>query len=89
MSSHGSGTAGRIAEFNETLARTDGGLVAGVLQEMLSKDQVAWLDDLVLPLFRGAAWPDQAANESRCRHEVSMFQAVEAGNIARDRSWIR
>jgi hypothetical protein len=88
MGAHDSRTAGAGAEFDERLARSDGVSVADVLHENLVTDQTAWLDDRVLPLFEGSLWQQQAANESRCRSEVSLFQAVEAANIAREGGYV-
>ena len=84
MGAYDSDIAGVMAEFNERLARTDGESVAGVLHGNLARNQAAWLDDSVLPQFKGSPWPEQTANEARCRDEVSIFQAVEAANIARE-----
>jgi hypothetical protein len=47
-----------------------------------------WLDDRVLPQFKGSPWPEQAANELRCREELSVFQAIEAANIAREAGYV-
>ena len=83
-----SGMAETMAEFNERLARSDGESVAHVLHEDLARSQSIWLDERVLPLFKGSAWPEQAANELACRHEVSVFQAIEAANIAREAGYV-
>ncbi len=88
MGSYDSGIAEATAEFNERLARSDGESVAGILYENLARNQAAWLDDRVLPQFKGSPWPTQTANESRCRDEVSIFQAVEAANIAREGGYV-
>jgi hypothetical protein len=88
MGGHDSGTGVAAAEFNERLARTDGDSVAGALQEILASDRAAWLDNQLLSRFKGSPWPGQAADESRCRDEVSIFQAVEAAHIAREAGYV-
>ena len=88
MGAYNSGIAEATEEFNERLARSDGESVVGVLRENLARNQAAWLDDRVLPQFKGSPWPEQAANGSRCRDEVSVFQAVEAANIAREGGYV-
>jgi hypothetical protein len=88
MPIQGGGPAELAAEFNQRLGRTDGESVAGVFRELFRQDLAVWLDGRVLPLFQGASWPDRPANESRCRDEVSCFQAVEAANIARDAGYV-
>ena len=88
MGSYDSGIAGAAAEFNERLARSDGESVAGILHENLARNQAAWLEDRVLPQFKGSPWPKQTENEPRCRDEVSIFQAVEAANIARNGGYV-
>jgi hypothetical protein len=88
MDGHDSGTAAAGVEFNARLARSDGESVAGVLYENLTRSRAEWLDDRVLPWFKGSPWPEYAANAPRCRDEVAIFQAVEAANIARDAGYV-
>src|SRR5262249_33459363 len=88
MGGHELVKAGADAEFNARLDRTDGDSVAGVLHQNLAKDRSAWLDEQVLPRFRGSPCPEQTANGPRCRAEVSIFQAVEAANIAREGGYV-
>jgi hypothetical protein len=86
--SYDSYAAATVAEFNERLARSDGDSVARVLQENLLNDRVVWFDQQVLPLFARSPWPERAANESRCRHELSIYDAAEAASIAREAGYV-
>jgi hypothetical protein len=83
MGSYDAVSAGAVVGFNERLAKTDGEMVVGALQAHLAQDRAAWLDDRFLPLAQGSPWLGRAANESRFGEQVSVFQAVEAANIAR------